>query len=231
MQNSNDIQEPVVSQNRIDQLGISNRATTKSRNPSREATSLRTKLRKFEEVCLTALDEKTMQDVRKRYKAILRQARSNKNDIVSQQDLVGIGMEGDRAPSLEHRKSSDLGLALSDARRLFNDTSDLMKVNVLKAFENYCVPYLPESCQAQYLRLITSQFASHASALNGSEVKLVLEGWHGDGFKRLSGAKAKNFISQSHFAFQNSLHGRRLGQDIRRPRVHKVFAKRPQRPI
>jgi len=207
MQNSNDIQEPVVSQNRIDQLGISNRATTKSRNPSREATSLRTKLRKFEEVCLTALDEKTMQEVRKRYKAILRQARSNKNDIVRQQNLVSMG--GGQA---DQKESSDLGLALRDARRLFNDTSDLMKVNVLKAFEDYRVPYLPKSHQSKHLRLITSQFASHASPLNGPEVKLDLEGRLGDTSKWLSGAEAKTFIIQSHFAFQNSL--QRLDSDL-----------------
>jgi len=217
MQNSNDIQEPVVSQNRIAQLGISNRATTKSRKPSREATSLRTKLQEFEEMCHYALEAKTMDALRECYKAILKQARSGKDGIAGQRSLsqsqgrthnYEVGTDGGKTSSLDYEnenESEELDRALLKARTLFNDTSDLMKVNALKAFEEYHVPYLPKSHQSKQLRLITSQFLSHASALNGSKVKLLLEGWHSDGFKRLSGAEAKKFISQSHFTFQNSL--------------------------
>jgi len=132
MQNSNGTQEPVVSQSQIDLVDRAT-CTTKTGCPTEERTSLTTKLSELEEVCHTALEEKTMQEVRERYKAILSQAKSNEDGIAEQQNPVST--YGGQPNSLDHGKESqNLGLALMDARTLFNDTSDLMKANVLEAF-------------------------------------------------------------------------------------------------
>jgi hypothetical protein len=205
MQNFDDTQEPVASQTRSDETDNA-KGIAKSGRPSQEETSLRAKLSEFEEVCQSALEQQTMQEVRERYKAILRQANSNKDDIAEQQDLVGTN--GGQAKSLDDGKESqDLGLALLDAGTLFNDTSDLMKANVLEAFQNdlTTINKMPQSAAAHYLRDVADKFAFHASALNGPAVELIRLGRDDDSFEWLYGIQADRFIRQSHFAFQKSL--------------------------
>jgi hypothetical protein len=205
MQNSKSTQETVVSQTQSDE-GDNGQGTTESGRPTQEGTSLTANLIEFEEVCQSALEQETMRDVREKYKIIPHQARNDKDDIAEQEDLASIG---DRtAQSLEHRKeSSNLGLALLDARTLFNDTSDLMKANVLGAFKGHLtiISKMPQSTAAHYLRDVADQFASHASALNGPEVKLIRKGWDDECFEWLYGPRADKFIRQSHFAFQKSV--------------------------
>jgi hypothetical protein len=197
MQNSNATQEPVASQSQINLIDRGT-CTTKTGCPTEEGTSLATKLSEFEEVCQTALEEKTMQEVRERYKAILHQAKSNKEGIAEQQNLVST--YGGQANSLDHGKESqNLGLALLDARTLFNDTSDLMKANVLEAFQSNLttINKMPQSTAAYHLRDVADKFASHASALNGPAVKLIRLGQDDDSFEWLYGLQPDSFIRQS----------------------------------
>jgi hypothetical protein len=205
IQNSKNTQETVVSQNRSDE-GDNGQGTTESGRPSQEGTSLAANLSEFEEVCQSALEQQTLQDVTEKYKIILHQARNDKDDIAEQEDLASIG--GGTAQSLEHRKeSSNLGLALLDARKLFNDTSDLMKAIVLGAFKGHLtiINEMPQSTVAHCLRDVADKFASHASSLNGPAVKLIRRGWYDESFKWLNGPQADRFIRQSHFAFQKGL--------------------------
>jgi hypothetical protein len=225
MLNSHNTQETVFSPEQIDSIGDGS-SSANSGDPSQQETSLRAKLSGFEEVCLSALDRGNMQEVRKEYTDIIHLVRSEKDDFGRRQDLPGnpstaLSSEVSTAKGLnearDHEKESEeRDLALLNARTLFNDTSDLMKINVLEALKRQldCTTKdLPESTAVNDLRNVSNRFVLHASRLNGATVKLVFKGWDGDSFKWLHEHQADRFVRQSHFAFEEVLREMDAEQD------------------
>jgi hypothetical protein len=217
MLNSKNTQETVFSPEQIDSIGDGS-SSANSGDPSHKGTSLRTMLSEFEEVCLLALDKGTMQDVREKYTDIIRLVKNEEDCIDGRRDLPGnpskafsseVSTYKGLNEARDHEEESDQrDLALLNARTLLNDTSDLMKINVLEAFKSQldCTTNdLPESTAVNDLRNVSNRFVLHASRLNGATVKLVFKGWNGDSFKWLHGHQADRFVRQSHFAFREVL--------------------------